>query len=821
MTLSSKRLSLLSLVASLAFATPSAVAQDDFCIRAIEVNQIIQTGTTKMIAGRSTMVRVLLCPAVGGPGSATIDGLLRVYIDGVEVPDSPIYSDNGPLTISGSTNFGILDTTLNFTVIAPAADDVTFEVQVNPPGPNQLPEANLANNIASSRPFDFEVQGVLQLAYAPIDYRPGGGATPNLPDHDLIKPGVGDNFVQGVYPGGLIEYRRIDAESKLWTSSVASSGFSLNSSLAGDLALMSPQPDFIYGWIPGGIGYNGQALLPGVAAMGNTQPSRHQRTYAHELGHNHNRSHNNTTVGLVGLDVERHLNVTQGLPLIKPQNKKDIMAPGLLTPDAWVATNTYDALRVHSSFDPNDAAVTAADTQAMLLVSGEWNRETGALKLEHVVEVPGGRATPAALPGAADVLLRGFTNGELAREIPLTVRTSRDECPECQEIAALEDELAARGADGETDSASPAPPQVGFTVVLPARALNGAALDRLELTGAGSRPLDALSVGASANAPTGRFLTPSLGELLGDQVLVSWETDDADGDAVSATLRYSPDGSEHFVPLLVRSVQNELLVDLATLPHFRSGEGFFELLLSDGFRTTRIQSAPLGGPGAYLGVGGNAPFVEIYHPDAGFSFLQGATVVLHSSGWDLEDFSIDGSSIEWSSDLDGVLGTGRRLGVNDLSPGAHDISVTATDSGGLMTSRTHAITVTPRDLPDVGGRVCASDIGFGGPGASALSLCGEISSGGVSTLSLTGAPASTATYIIAGLDLLPVPLKGGTLVPSGLDVVIFRTTEPDGTLTIPGLAGGGAVLSLYLQAISVDGAQALGYGFSNAVFVEL
>ena len=82
----------------------------------------------------------------------------------------------------------------------------------------------------------------------PIDYRPSGGPTPNLPDPALIEPGVGDNFIQGMYPAA--DWNYWEAPPKLWTNSLNGTGSST-----------SQQP----GPLPGS--------LPMQASFGSVQPS--------------------------------------------------------------------------------------------------------------------------------------------------------------------------------------------------------------------------------------------------------------------------------------------------------------------------------------------------------------------------------------------------------------------------------------------------------------------------------------------------------------------------------------------------------------------
>jgi len=815
----------LALVAlSLAALVPAAAAQIDFSVPLIQVNQSIQTGTTPLTAGRATFVRAVIRVINGPPGPVAVDGLMRVYVGGVETPDSPVFSDNGPF-LAGTPSFTTENGTLNFITLAPQGNNVTFTIEVNPAGPNFVPELNTANNVSSTPNLVFAARNVPEFMYSPIDYRPSGGTVPNLPSVALIEPGVGDSFVQGIYPAKDFYYHRTDAPSKLWTSSLASTGSSLLTALQADIALMSPQPDNLYAWVPGPLpAYNGQSIIGQPVSMGNTDPLRHQRTYAHEVGHNTGLSHNTITTNVIGVDVEHHLNLTQGLPQIKDASLKDIMYAGLLTQEAWVYSTNYNHFYNHPILQPGADALTYAGP--MIFVAGQWNTSTGGITVEHSFAVQGGRPTAAAEAGAADLLVRVLSGGQELARLPLSARSSLDECPVCNEHGAEgADADAAEPVAGLADGSEPgnldAPgvsAVVPFAFTLP---VNGS-FDRLVIEQAGARLASTLQLQRTPGLPQAAFVAPLDGRLQAGPVRVAWTASDPDGDVLSFYLRYSPDGGTRWVPLATGLSASEYVVDLGTLPELKQGLGVFELRASDGLNTTVVQSAPLSGPVIYAAGVGNPPWVEVVTPDPGYSFQQGATVVLHSSGWDLEDRGLDGASLQWSSDVDGPLGEGRLLTVNTLSAGEHVITVTATDSSLLQASDSANITITPRDLPDTGELVCQDDLGFGGPGSSVLSLCGQaLATGNTADLLLTGAPASTTVFLFVGVVNDPTPIEGGVLVPVPFLAMQVFATDSNGELSLPGVPGGGGPLTGYAQAIVVDGAQTLGYGFSNAIELDL
>lgn len=94
-----------------------------------------------------------------------------------------------------------------------------------------------------------------------------------------------------------------------------------------------------------------------------------------------------------------------------------------------------------------------------------------------------------------------------------------------------------------------------------------------------------------------------------------------------------------------------------------------------------------------LTIGNFAPDVAIASPANGNSYNQGQSIVFTALATDTEDDPLTGASITWSSDLDGVIGTGLVVTVFDLSPGTHTITVTATDSQGISSTAVIAITI--------------------------------------------------------------------------------------------------------------------------------
>ena len=799
---------------ALAVSALPATAQIDLAPVVVQPIQAIQTGTTPLVGGRSTMVRVgYTTTGTVDPGTQ-VDGLLRVLINGVEAGFSPIYSVNGPMDPPASSNPNILESTLNFVFIAPTSSDVEFIVEMNPAGPNQVAETDFSNNTLSSGSLNFNCKRRPEFVYVPIDYRPDGGPVPNLPDPLLIEPGMGDNFIQAAFPAPDFEYHRSDAPSKLWTSSLSGTGSSLNASLLTDLQMMDPQPDMIYGWVPGGLPYNGQAIgIPGQAAMGNTELIRYQRTFAHELGHLFGFFHIGSTLGQPGVDVEHHLKLTQNLPQLKPGGLFDIMVAGQQTQSAFIYPTNYVNLYNHPVFQCTQPAM-APSEGPNLLVAGVYEPGAGSLQVMHAVTFGGGAPTPGVAPEQANLILRGFANGREVTTLPMLVKNSADGCAGCQ-LGGEHDHDAAQGGAGDSEFE---PADAGFVAVVPAE-VDGQVLDRVTIVEASTgEPVAELL--RSDHAPEAAFTSPDFATVAGGSVQVTWEASDADGDELISFLRYSPNG-ERFVPLASGIDGTSWRVDFDELPGLQTGRGFLELLVSDGLHTTVVRTDDLGAAsdGGAEG-GGNAPWTHILTPDDNATLPRAAQQILHASGWDLEDRALTGLSIVWTSDLDGTIAVGRLAETADLSVGTHEITVTATDSDGMQSTDTATLTITDRVLPGPG-VICQTDLGFGGPGDAVLEVCGgDLSSGTTAEMTLTNAAPSQALLILVSLDNNPTPIAGGTVITSPLFGVIISATDIFGefNFTVP---GGGGPLTLFAQAIYDDPAQAFGLGISNALQVEL
>ena len=104
--------------------------------------------------------------------------------------------------------------------------------------------------------------------------------------------------------------------------------------------------------------------------------------------------------------------------------------------------------------------------------------------------------------------------------------------------------------------------------------------------------------------------------------------------------------------------------------------------------------------GVSVQVGAGYPTAQILNPANNTIVGLGEQVTFEAKGIDPEDGELPGSSLKWSSDLDGVLGTGKNLqktlSGSKCNTISHTITLEVTDSNG--NKATHSIVVMVMDL---------------------------------------------------------------------------------------------------------------------------
>jgi hypothetical protein len=193
------------------------------------------------------------------------------------------------------------------------------------------------------------------------------------------------------------------------------------------------------------------------------------------------------------------------------------------------------------------------------------------------------------------------------------------------------------------------------------------------------------AVEASANIPTVTVLAPKTAALQSEHMTVSWTATDADpGDELAFVLSYSNDDGATWLPFALNLTGTTSFdLDLSNVPGGAACQ--VQVEVSDGWHTADDTSES-------FAVADKAPLAGILEPADGA--VVATPLTLQGYGYDLEDGQLDGTSLAWSSDRDGPLGTGDTLWDVDLTPGQHTLTLQVTDSQGHTAMAAVVITVS-------------------------------------------------------------------------------------------------------------------------------
>lgn len=716
----------------------------DLGVLSVEFIQGAQFGTTTLVGGRPTMVRVKVRVTGQTTPQANVDAVLRMYVGGVQVAGSPMFSRNGPITAPVAPASALVNDTVNFTIVAPVSTDVDFHIIVDPL--NRVIETDETNNVLVVNNKVFSCRKTLDVAYVSVNYTPGGGQ----PVAATIEPGYGDAFMRGIYAMADLNYHRSPLGPLTFSTDINSTSSTLLANLQTIRVTSIPaagyaRPEFIYGWLPGNpFSGNGQASgIPGDAAFGNTESSRFQRTFGHEIGHCWGRSHTSSTIGTVGFDVEHHLVAPLNLAQTHATSQNDVMVAGLLTNQAWVDTGTYndcltDTRSQCSAFaPPGGGEDPASDAQMVLQVSGAYHHEAGVIELFPVHQID--LASPTTDDASGDLLLQTFAgNGELLSSLRWRSGTTRESCAQCVRGKACVHESSPVSILVPAAVGNQVPARIELRDLRSGRLL--ASRSRSEssprIANLGSTLID--GVGVASHTGNGPFV-----ELF-------WDASDADGDSLSTDVLLSRDGGQSWSAIGVDQRGSSIKFSLSDIPVSPIGEGIVKVRVSDGLNVVDAEMpAAIGlfGPdgqseGSIAGESDwsnfwliNNPDIHLIAPNNNESYPDGASILLHASGWDLEDQYLATAGFTWTSSIAGAIGTGRQIFTSALNPGTHVIKVRGTDSGGSFVEKSVTVTITARQTfsPDVNGDGLVNGLdlstllsNWGGLGAGDLDFDGVV-----------------------------------------------------------------------------------------------
>jgi hypothetical protein len=227
---------------------------------------------------------------------------------------------------------------------------------------------------------------------------------------------------------------------------------------------------------------------------------------------------------------------------------------------------------------------------------------------------------------------------------------------------------------------------------------------------------------ATGQPPTVQILepTPNSSWPIGTQQTIRWDAVSPSGAPLVALVQYSPDGGKTRFTLGRDVSGDDLTVNPDELPG--GPQAMVYVQVSDGMNMAEAEAGP-------FNTESKPPFVRIVAPQANAKIVAGLPVSLEGSASDREEELAD-QNFTWSSSRDGVLGSGKVFLVPGLSEGEHTLTLTITDSQGLVAEDNVVVVVagstdstsTPQ-ATSLGGRIGA-----------ARSLLALVASGGIVTV---------------------------------------------------------------------------------------
>lgn len=638
-----------------------------FTISRIEVSQGIQNmeQPVALIAGKTTMVRVYLAGGADGQqrDRGPVWGTLYLSSDNgrswtavmPENSDPPVAAGHDILDFNDDAHalrFFLPQTALAGTLLA--------YLEMYPASGGQRRQTKpVALTFNEKEPF--------RIAYLSLNYE---GSQP-----EAERIARAQNYMQMIYPLAEVQYFPLPYAG-VYQSPKA--GEHVTRFLRRLRAFYhysgwpetAAEPDQLFGWLPhdswrldGGSDPGWFNNGSGRVAFGTDTPENnvYQMIMAHEIGHNLGRQHPTCkytetdwphptyAIHDVGFDFGFY---TAGGFI--HQDTDDFMVGSHCRADIydnkWISAHNYQKLHETLSAAPATPQPALPAGRPLYLVSGHVYLD-GRADLETVYRVTPQQAVAQA--GGAEYCLA------------LEDNQGRALSQQCFDLS-LED--AARYQPRQPASFTYAVPETPGAARLVLRRGSELLAERL----------------FSPHEPRVAITAPAPGTPLAGTLTLVWHGRDADADPLAYVVAYSPDNGRNWYYLAVDLSESRLAINTAGLPG--GDQALFRVMASDGLHTAVATAGP-------FEIGRRAPQVFILLPNNNVTIRQEQTLFLSGYGHDAEDGLLDGTSLNWSSDLNGSLGSGRRLTVTGLSKGAHAITLSARDSDGNVTTATIQVQV--------------------------------------------------------------------------------------------------------------------------------
>jgi hypothetical protein len=650
----------------------------DMSLNAIEVTQAIQdlNNSVDLVAGKRTYVRVhARSPVNQADVYATLSGKHGwVNLAPILSPGNP----GGDITVRTSPDRGQINDSFWFELPSgwTTAGDLTLTARLDPN--NAKFDPNTSNN-TSSITVNFKSTPPLRLRLVDVQYTSGGNTYLAANSHlDALE-----SWLRRAYP---ISNLQVTRQTMIYPTNGLPNVDTLHQwlTLIKLLRMIFNGEDgrvVYYGVVDDGGGFmRGKALgIPSTIAAGPSgtgtwgwdfDGSYNDWYGGHEIGHTRGRFHaeycgatggapypypgGRISPDLTGNGAIYGFDITTRA--IYPPTWEDVMT---YCNNEWVSDFTYEGIRsylVGSGIQsPEPQSVTASD---FLAVVGLADLDSNTANLESAYVISQDATLPLPEPGDWSIVLLDNTDQELA-----SYPFAPDELTDAEE------------SPGRPAVIGEIVPWVVGTVKVEFRYQGAVVATRT----------------ASANPPSVTITSPAPGTMLPDGPFdVTWTGSDPDGDALTYSVLYSNDGGLNWQTLATNLSASELTLNTDLLP---GGTGMVRVLVSDGLLSGQATSGTFTLPK-------HAPSVQIVMPSENQVFFPTQQIDLQGSAYDLEDGTLGDASFQWSSSIDGDLGTGASLGTSELTTGEHIITLTVTDSDGMTSQAQRTITIAPEDTPE-------------------------------------------------------------------------------------------------------------------------
>ena len=694
------------------FAGPIfALPNEDLSVAGIEITQGIQCFDTSnglascadnsmpMVAQKEATARIYM--RYNGPVSQKNGVPVRLFIraNGVNYTANATGRARPTINQGNAGDSANIYFNVNFTVNMP----VEFYAVVDPD--NTIAETNESNNrfpASGATTLTFRPRKGMKIVGQRLDYHPSGYTGTRLAGGWAVNGGAATWFNQ-LLP---VKNNGIPYANKSgyldWTTTLNADGqhalignLNFRWIMENSLSWLFGTGAFtgarhVYGWAPNDGYGGGHADMPvyphagglGVVGIGTDSPGTSTDSpgpgaliFGHELVHDYDLKHTDTGGDDCGSndDTSDFPYATSSIQefgfnpitgkVYDPAATHDVMSycPSGGSKLGWISPFTWQ--RMFNNLAPATAlaeAAPVADGPASVLVvnlaatNPDLGPQTGAFGDLYRIEA----SAPTQLPAPGDYAVELRNGATVLSTVPFTLT--------------FESEYSAHDGDHPGDPAALS--SASALMVIP---WEEDTTDIVLMHGAEELTRRTVSSGA----PSVTITSPGAAEAwaAGSSQTLTWAAIDPDNDSMRYSVFYSRNGAEwELLETGLTATSYALSVDA-----LRGGnDARFRVVATDGVNIGEDETDfPISVPD-------KAPVALIMNPTAGAQVLPGELLVLLGSGNDFEDGTLPDASFTWSSDRQGVLGSGSSLPVNNLQPGAHKITLAVTDSSGKTTQAT-------------------------------------------------------------------------------------------------------------------------------------